>query len=181
MVNRNKGIEKFPMVLILLLLPLLVIPSALFGEDKEIEAKKKVNADYELMVKDDLVSLSAKDASLKKIIEELGNRMKIEVVGNIPDDEKSSVEFENLSLPEALEKLSSNYGYLIDTEKEQKSDHGNVLRITKIFVLPKGEETAPLIITAKDSEIQEKEGEKTKRPEPFKFEFNPMDYVKDEK
>lgn len=172
MVNRKKGIEKFPLVLILLLLPLLVIPATIFGgeSDKKIEGEAKGKADFVLTIKDDLISLSAKDASLKEIIEDLGSSMKIDVIGNIPQEEKINVEFDKLSLKESLEKLSSNYGYLMDSEKEEK-------KITKIIVLPKGKDTAPLRITAKDSETQERESKESSQPEPFKFEFDPSEYM----
>ncbi|GJQ59123.1 MAG: hypothetical protein SCALA701_19240 [Candidatus Scalindua sp.] len=106
--------------------------------------------------------------------------MEIEVVGNIIEEEKISVEFEKLSIKEALEKLSSNYGYQIDSEKEEKNNHGNIKHITKIIILPKGEETAPLRVTAKDSEIQEREGKETLRPEPFKFVFDPSESLEEE-
>ncbi len=179
---------------VIILLILLIIPSALFGEDKEIKTKKEVNADFDLTIKDDLISLSAKDVSLKEIIEELGSSMKIDVIGNIPEEEKISVGFDKLSLKEALEKLSSNYGYLMDSEKGEKEDHSNKLQITKIIILPKGKETSPSSLKTKqvaiqetkisetqeekESEIKERESKETKRPEPFKFEFDPTEFMK---
>lgn len=180
MLNRKKGIEKFPLVLILLLLPLLVIPATVFaGEsDKKIEGEAKGKAEFVLTIKDGLISLNAKDASLKKIIDEIGSSMKIDVIGNIPEEEKISVGFDKLSLKEALEKLSSNYGYLMDSERGEKEDHSNKLQITKIIILPKGEETETPKFTAKESTIQDSEDKETKRPEPFKFEFDPSEFMK---
>jgi hypothetical protein len=201
MVSPNKGLGKFHGVTILLLLPLLLIPASLFGgeSDRKEEQKSEHEADYDLTVKDDLISLNAKNASLKEIIEEIGSSMKIDVIGNIPEEEKISVGFDKLSLKEALEKLSSNYGYLMDSEKGEKEDHSNKLQITKIIILPKGEETAtPSLKTkqvaiketkisetqeAKESEIKERESKErlskeTKQPEPFKFEFDPSQFLK---
>ncbi len=163
MVNRKKGIGKFHSVITLLLVSLLVLPMLLFGEKAFGKAEKdsEEKAGFELTVKDDLISLSTKDASLKKTIEEIGNNMKIEVIGNIPEEENISVEFEKLSLTDALEKLSSNYGYQMDSEKGEN-------KIAKIIILPKGEE----------SRTQERETTIPVKHEPFKFEFDPSEFMK---
>lgn len=160
MVNRKSGIRRYHGVTVLLLMSLLLIPASLLGESAygETEGKVEEKAGFELTVKDDLISLSAKDASLKEIIEELGSSMKIDVIGNIPEGEKISVKFDRLSLKDALEKLSSNYGYVIDSGKEEN-------KIAKMIILPKGEE----------SRIQEREGTTPVKHEPFKFEFDPTE------
>ncbi len=165
MLNRKKGIEKFPLVLILLVLPFLVMPATvLFGGEsgKKIEGAASAKADFVLTVKEGLISLSAKDSSLKEIIENIGDAMRIEVIGNISDEEKISVDFDNLSLKDALGKLSTNYGYLTDSEKEGKKNHGN--NITKIVILPKGNEAALA-------------GSTVREPEPYKFEFDPKKFL----
>ncbi len=171
--NRKTGIGKHHSVIILLLMSLLLIPIFLFGEKAEgnNEGKFEDKVGFELTLKDDLVSLSAKDASLREIMEEIGNSMKIDVIGNIPEEEKISVEFDRLSLKDALEKLSARYGYVMDTEKGEK-------KITKIIILPKGKETSPLRFTARYSDIQDEVGKESKRPEPFKFEFDPSEFIK---
>ncbi|GJQ59119.1 MAG: hypothetical protein D8M57_04860 [Candidatus Scalindua sp. AMX11] len=168
MLNRNEGIEKFSVVPILLLISLLLIPSLLLGEKAERESEEKTG--FELTVNDELISLSAKDASLSEVMEEIGRKMEIKIIGNIPEGEKISVEFEKLSLKEALEKLSASYGYVMDSEKGEE-------KITKIVVLPKGKETAPLRVAARESETQERKAKDAKRPEPFKFEFNPAEFI----
>ncbi len=141
---------------------LLTIIALLLGERSygETEGKSEEKAGFELTVKDDLISLSAEDASLRGIIEELGSSMKIDVIGNIPEGEKISVNFNNLSLAEALDKLSSNYGYVIDSGKEEN-------KIAKMIILPKG----------KESRIQEIESTTPVKHEPFKFEFDPTEYM----
>ena len=68
MLNAKKGIEKLFWVSILL----LIIPASLFGgeADKKYEVKAESRADFVLTIKDSLISLTAKDASLKEIVEE---------------------------------------------------------------------------------------------------------------
>ncbi|GJQ59121.1 MAG: hypothetical protein SCALA701_19220 [Candidatus Scalindua sp.] len=91
--------------------------------------------------------------------------MAIDVVGDITEEERTSIEFKKLSLAEALEKLSTNYGYLTDAEKGEKGDYGDKSEIMKISILPKGKEMASIRIATKES----------KHPEPFKFEFDPAE------
>ncbi len=162
MVNRECGIRRYQGIIILLLMSLLLIPVSMHSEKVygESEEKSESKSGYELTVKDDLISLNAEDALLKEIIGEIGTRLQIEVVGNAPEDEKISIEFDRLPLEEALEKISSNYGYTMDAGKEEN-------KIVKIIVLPKGEE----------SRIQETESTVPVKNEPFKFEFNPMEYM----
>jgi hypothetical protein len=189
MFNSLKGIKKPFEVIVLLFLPLFIFTSALFGGEagRKVDYKKEDKSDFVLTVKENLISLNAKDASLKEIIEEIGRSMKIEVVANIPEEEKVTMEFEKLSIEDVIKRLSVNYVYLIDSEKG---------KITKIVFLPKSEGTVP---TAKESEVkkveslpkpesrveeasrekllppthEETEKEKPSKPEPFKFEFNP--------
>ncbi len=155
--------------------------------DTKVDGNTEGKSGFDLTIEESLISLSANDVSLKEIIEELAHRMEIDVIGNIPEEEKISIEVDKLSLKELLEELSANYGYLVDSENEEK-------RITKIIVLPKGKETSPSSLKtkqaaiqetkisetqdAKESEINERESKETKRPEPFKFEFDPSKYMK---
>ncbi len=171
MYKQERWRNKYPGLVIILLI-LLIIPSALFGEDKEIKAEKEVNADFDLTVEDDLISLKAKDASLRKIMEEIGSKMVIDVVGKIAEEEKVSVEFDGLSLKDALEKLSASYGYVMDAE-----DGGE--KVTKIIILPKGKETSIASSATRKPKIQKREGsKKSVKPEPFKFEFDPSKSMK---
>lgn len=169
--NRKKRIGKYYGVVILLFMSLLVIPTLLFGENAfgNAERESEEKSSFELTVKDDLITLSANDASLKEIVEEIGEKMNIKAVANIHAEEKISVEFERLSLTKALEKLSSNYGYIMNTEKDKK-------KIARIFVLPKGKNTAKGKLSKPEPEGTVKE--KKTQLEPFKFEFDPSEFVK---
>jgi len=119
-----------------MLIPLVVISPSLFGKKAYGEKVKGEAAQkgFYLAVEDSLISISANVASLKKILEEIGQIMKVEVVVNIPEEERINIKFHRLSLADALEKLSLNYGYIMNTEGEKK-------KIARIFVLPKGKET----------------------------------------
>ncbi len=89
--------------------------------DTKVDRNKEDKSGYDLTIEEGLISLSANnDVSLKEIIEELAYRMKIDVIGNIPEVERISVEFDRLSLKDALEKLSASYGYVMDAEKGEK-------------------------------------------------------------
>ena len=175
MTYRKNNMINCPHLIVFLLMPLIVILSLVFGGKAygEVEGRRvEQKAGFELTVKNDLISLNANDASLKEILEEIGQRMKVEMVANIPEEVRTSANFHSLSLVEALKKLSSNYGYIMNTEKDKK-------KIARVFVLPKGDETGkekPLREEVKDAVNKEKK----LQPEPFKFEFDPSDFVEDE-
>ena len=90
-------------------------------------------ADFVLTIKDSLISLTAKDASLKEIVEEIGRRMKIEVLADISEEEeKITIGFDKLSLGDAIKRLSTSYAYVWNSEKEEG-------KITKIVLFARGE------------------------------------------
>jgi hypothetical protein len=161
--------------------------SALFGQGLEISMQRASasTGNFVLTVEANRLSLEAQDASLLAILEEIGRKMHIEVLGEIPAQETITAEFHNLPLEEALHQLSSNFGYQMKSEKGGQE-------ISKIFVLPKGtgtntrpttKEVEPRkeIVTPESEPILEAEGakenesdkEKPTRPEPFKFQFDP--------
>ena len=82
--------------------------------------------------------------------------MKIDVVTGIPDTKKITAEFENLSVEEAVNRLSTNYSYVMDSTNGER-------KITKIIVLEKGKETELSTPTTKESTI--KKEEKSAKPE----------------
>ena len=91
--------------------------------------KSTRQAPFTLTIEDNLISLTARDASIKAILEEIGRRMNIAVVAAIPPEETITTEFNELPLKEALKKLSQNHAYVTDSAK----DTG---KITKIMVTP---------------------------------------------
>ena len=124
---------------------------------------------YELSIKDNLITLNAEDAFLKKILEDIGQRMNIEVFAQLPDEDKITIQFANLPLEEVLKKFKTNYALVTDS----KDTSGNIKRIV---VVPKGKQAR---LSLREFERKEPEvntgvaGEKTSMPEPFKFEFDP--------
>ena len=152
--------------------------------DEKSEAESESRADFVLTIKDSLISLTAKDASLKEITEEIGRRMKIEVVADISEEEKITIRFDKLSLEDAIKRLKTSYAYVWNSEKEGG-------KITKIVLLPEGKGTAVSRPTTKESTVEEEKrlvkpessagkkiaSEKSPRPEPFKFEFDPSEFV----
>ena len=182
----------------------LLLPIALFclligghlcaGEvEKETKVKPGSKTDYVLTIEKGLLSLFAKDASIKQIVEEIGREMNIEVEALIPQNDRITVEFQALPLEDALKRLSSNY-YLQYSKAENDKD-----KIGKIVLLPEGEgkgqsamphaggadvrvvgtqktpgKTAREQVTeASQEKASKKPKEKETTPKPFKFEFNP--------
>jgi hypothetical protein len=74
---------------------------------------------FALVIQDDLVSLDAKEASLKAIFEEIGRRMNISVRAEIPATAKVTLALVRLPLPEVLKRLGRyvNYGYVEQREQ----------------------------------------------------------------
>ena len=161
--------------------------SVLFGQVLEISTQRAFasTGNFVLTVEANRLSLEAQDASLRAILEEIGRKMQIEVLGEIPAQETITAAFYGLPLEQALHRLSSNFGY------QMKSEEGGQ-EIVKIFVLPKGTGTntgsttkdmepskeivTPIsdpILKAESDKENELDQEKPTRPAPFKFEFDP--------
>jgi type II secretory pathway component GspD/PulD (secretin) len=169
--------------MLLLFLPLLLTPDTFGGEADTKPKAKSAKANFVVTVKNNLISLKAKDASLKEVLEEIGRQMKIDVVANVPDQERITLEFEKLSIEEAVNKLSRNYLFVADSVKGET-------KITKIIVVEAGNETAlsrptvkEFVITKEErsvkpeSKVREEAVKKeSPPPEPFKFEFDPSQF-----
>ena len=149
--HKKIEIEKF-FGFFIILLPLLMIPTILFGGriDKKSEKNSEIQADYILTIKENYISLKAKDASVKEILEDIGRRMKIEVVANIPSEEKITVELDMMYLGDAIKRFRTNYAYITESEEEKG-------KITKIVVVQKGQGMVP-IKSQKKSVVKRKFG-----------------------
>jgi len=148
------------------------------------------SGNFVLTVEGDRLSLEAQEASLRAILEEIGRKMHLEVLGEVPAQETVTAAFHDLPLEQALHRLSSNFGY------QMKSEEGGQA-ISKIFILPKGtgpanakrdtREVAPreeIVTSNSDPVIQagrakgnEADQLKPTRPEPFKFQFDPSEFA----
>lgn len=171
---------------------LLFLPASLFGQETKANPSIPVAAEgsYVFTVEHGRLSLQAQEASLQNILEEIGQKMRIEVVGEITPQEIITAEFHNLPLEQALHRLSPNYGYQMGSESGDTT-------ITKIFVLPNGGLKDMPLIQKETVEIQNtkivpmaeeqlkpvmtenfKGSDKEKAPpissfNSFKFEFDP--------
>jgi len=148
---------------------------------RNTKRRQKSRADFVLTIKDSLISLTAKDASLKQIVEEIGRRMKIEVFADISEEEKITIRFDKLSLEDAIKRLRTSYAYIWNSEKEEG-------KITKIVLLSEGKGTAVSTIKEEKKMVKseskakkEAAKEKSPRPEPFKFEFDPSEFMEEKK
>jgi type II secretory pathway component GspD/PulD (secretin) len=167
--NRNLAWYLFLIALLHFLLPFILLGSET-NQNKTMGILEK--GEYELSVKDNLVSLRAEDAFLKKILEDIGQRMKIEVFARIPAEDKITIRFANLKLEEALKKFKTNYALVTDS----KDKNGNIKRIV---VVPEGQQANLNLKDVKKMEPESNKdvaGEETSKSEPFKFEFDPSKY-----
>jgi hypothetical protein len=154
-----------------LILNLSVFPSILVGK----EPLKK--AAFNLTIEDDLISLRAKNASIKKIVEEIGRRKGIEIVAKISEKESVSIIFSKLPLEDGLKKIvGGNVAYIYDSKEKGG-------RVTKIVLLPKGKEESISLPVARTRYKNETDSGKdeSSTPSPFKFEFDPSEFLKEGK
>jgi hypothetical protein len=163
----------------LLLLPLLLTSVTFGGEaDGRSKGNPAAKADFVLTVKGNLISLDAKNASLKAVLEEIGRRMSIEVLALLPEQEKITTEFEAVPLEEAIERLVRNYPHLIVSQEGDR-------KITRIIALQKSGDPVQSQPAVKgpekpiklESRMREEAAKKeSPPPEPFRFQFDPSQY-----
>jgi hypothetical protein len=105
----------------------LTLPRA--THPQTLEGTSAPQTTFVLTIHDDLIWLSAKKASLKAMIEEIGRRMHIQVDVQIPAAATVTLAFEQLPLPEVLQRFGRyvNYGYVEQWE-------GGKLRVSAITV-----------------------------------------------
>lgn len=151
-------------------------------------------AEFILTVEDELVSLRAREASLQAIVEEIGQKMSIKVVGTIPKDETVTTAFTRLPVADALQQLSPNYGYQLGHENgEQKIATIFVLPQPKGFVRPQAipsesqrdESSSSMMAGTTDAvkilprePANQPDEKEPPRPVPFGFAFDPSAFEK---
>jgi len=163
----------------LLLLPLLPTSVTFGGEaDGRPKGKPAAKPDFVLTIKDNLLSLTAKNASLKEVLEEVGRRMNIEVLALLPEQEKVTTELEKVPLEEAIERLVRNYPHLTVSQEGDR-------KITRIIALQKSGDPVQSQPAVKgpdkpiklESQMREEAVKKeSPPPEPFRFQFDPSQY-----
>lgn len=184
-------------VFLFLVFALSIVLAQSEKRQKDCEETLKEQKDFTLTVDKDLITLEAKDASLKSVLEGIGCLMKFEVVSHISENEKITTSFNALSVEETLNKFLSHANIVKFKSKG---------RINKIMVtaLKPGQMPAPPPPPAVKQEepkepqaiepLEPTETIKQKFPstpssseqvkdekdksEPFKFEFDPSKYIK---
>jgi hypothetical protein len=144
----------------------------LWGVEKDYTAagETKHGTDFVLTRQGDRFSLRARQASLRDIVETLGGMLAIDVVARIPWDIKITLDFAEISLEDALQRLRifANVVYIKDTGQPAG-------KITRVIVIPLqggGRVAQPTVRRG-----VEHTSPTSAQPEPFKFEFDPSKLV----
>ena len=133
--------------------------------------------DVVLTVDEGMLSLRVQNASLKGIFEAIGRQLRIEVDTRIPEDERITLAFEQLSLMEALKQFRPYVNYL--TLEDGAKAPGT---IRTLIVVSKRFAGTPAPLTTQDSDTlasptpSQREAPTPAapaRPQPFTFEFDP--------
>ena len=84
------------------------------------------------VIKGNLLTLHAVNASLKSVIQQIGAKLKIEVVIHLKDEETITLDFEELDIIKAIDELSkfANFIYYKDAKTG---------KVKKIIVTPKSQ------------------------------------------
>jgi hypothetical protein len=83
-------------------------------------------------------------------------------VAHISAHETITVQFDQLSLTDALQRLHTNYAYVMEGQK-----------VVKLIVLPPGQERSREPASRKPAEPR---GKAAPQPAPFRFEFDPSQH-----
>ena len=173
------------------LISLLVSAPLLVGASKSQPSVADLTpAEFILTVEEDqFISLRAHEASLNAIVQDIGQKMGIEVLGTIPNDEAVITAFDRLPVAETLQRLSPNYGYQLRSGKGGQE-------VATIFVLPNPDgfvrpkpavQTSQAMIQPTSPSPQEAKAQAVKvlprqqddddstdgKPAPFQFQFDP--------
>jgi hypothetical protein len=120
-----------------------------------------------LTTQGDRLSLRAVEVPLQEVIERIGQALHIPVAGSIGTAERVSIEFQDLPLNEALQRLSPNHALLLD-------EAGG--RVTRILLFAPGQ-AAPAQLPRPPAQTGETgRAELDERSRPFEFTFDPSKY-----
>jgi hypothetical protein len=130
-----------------------------------------------LTVDEGLLSLKAQNASMKGIFEAIGRQLSIDVVARIPEDERITIAFEQLSLAGALKRFRPyvNYVALEDTTKAPGTVRTLIVvskRGARVQAHPSTQGGEGLTSPA-PRQSEPPIPEASARPKPFRFEFDP--------
>lgn len=171
-------IKDYKFFLTIFIFTLFILFIFLVEVKSQVVKDKEQSSSYNLRV-ERLISLNATDSSLVDVIEDLGESYDIEVVNKLEEDTNVTLELDRVSLENAIEQLR-DFADIVYIKKPGEEG----LMINKIIVFTKGRAnlaTQPVKIKPGKDDTSSKFNEETqtKKPEPFKFKFNPGDYLKD--
>jgi hypothetical protein len=167
MINIVNIFYRFPSICLIALFTIFFYFNGYASEaQSEASADLKKTPDYSLNIKNNRISLKAKNASVKDIIDQIGKELKIKTDTRIARSAKITVEFNNLTLERALKEISEDYAFF--TNKQGK-------KIEKIVIYPKGEEAPRIEVTPQpeDQQVTQNQSQEKNEPKPFMFEFDP--------
>lgn len=116
-------------VLIVPLLLLCLTPvDGLSGEPaRTFQGTSVGRAPFTLTIQDELISLSAIDASIKQVVEELGRHMDIDVSARLPVEERMTLAFDGLPLMDAIKRFGRHVNYLV--LEDAANEPGKITRL----------------------------------------------------
>jgi len=133
--------------------------------------------DVNLTGHEGLLSLRAEEASLKAIVEAIGQQLSIAVVTRIPADERLTIAFDQLSLPEVLTRLRPYISYLV--LEDATTAPGTIRQLIVVSKRLAGTPSRPPPpdgegwASPRPSPSDVPTPTDTARPKPFRFEFDP--------
>jgi hypothetical protein len=127
-------------------------------------APKDPAGSFQVEFNDGYLSVSADQAPLINIFDEIRKQARITVHGSITPEEKITIQFKHVLLEDALKRLAKNISIIYAKNPKDKSR-----RITGIVVLPEG----PRVAAKRTESTESSEAGGAPQPEPFKFEFDP--------
>jgi hypothetical protein len=151
-------------------LPLLFGGTA--GAQPSAAKSKVAPPSFQVKVSRGTLSVTADEAPLAKVLEEIGKQAGIVVEGNIGSAEKISIRLVDVPLEEGLKRLANNITLHYAQNPGEKTR-----RIAKIVVLSEDKRKGTRSESAK-AEKPSKAVEQAQPPEPFTFEFDPTKSMK---
>jgi type II secretory pathway component GspD/PulD (secretin) len=168
----KKSFEIPILFIILILMLLLIVPGKLLSEEgnHKLPGTSVPEAPFVLTVHEGRLSLKAKDASIKQILETLGQRLHVNVIVRLPEQETISLTFEDLSVVEALQQFSPYVNYVAIEDAKT----GQLTRLTVLSMREGVPGSRSMSGTAETVAMPASSTqEEPSRPAPFQFEFNP--------
>ena len=117
-----------PLTVLVTALALLIIPegSRSWGTSEPMATKKEVDVpgNMQIVYKEDLLSVSLKNADIEKVLKEISRQSSIKITFNGLIKEKVTLEFVNLSLEQGLKRLlkNQNYSFVYSEKKDTAND-----------------------------------------------------------